>query len=97
MNYANEPSQNVSSSRLYNRGCTVYTHFTLFAQQFKMQMQCVQYASYSSLGGCRKARSALNSQWRSQDLEMGAQGVWGTEAPQRGPGAEPLVGGSGGA
>jgi len=40
-------------------------------------------------------------QWRSQDLEVGdteglvggAQGVWGTE---RGPGAEPLVGGSGG-
>ena len=25
-----------------------------------------------------------------------AQGVWGTEVPQRGPGAEPLVGGSGG-
>jgi len=25
-------------------------------------------------------------QWRSQDLEVGAQGVWGT---QRGPGAEP--------
>jgi len=32
----------------------------------------------------------------SQDLEVGAQGVWGTEVPQRGPGAEPLVGGSGG-
>ena len=29
--------------------------------------------------------------WRS-----GAQGVWGTEVPQRSPGAEPLVGGSGG-
>jgi len=26
----------------------------------------------------------------------GAQGVWRTEVPQRGPGAEPLVGGSGG-
>jgi len=26
----------------------------------------------------------------------GAQGVWGTEVPQQGPGAEPLVGGSGG-
>jgi len=26
----------------------------------------------------------------------GAQGVWGTEVPQGGPGAEPLVGGSGG-
>jgi len=25
----------------------------------------------------------------------GAQGVWGTEVPQLGPGAEPLVGGSG--
>jgi len=35
-------------------------------------------------------------QWRSQDLEVGAQGVWRTEVPQRGPGAEPLVGGSGG-
>jgi len=34
-------------------------------------------------------------QWRSQDLEVGAQGVWGTEVPQRGPAAEPLVGGSG--
>jgi len=33
-------------------------------------------------------------QWHSQDLEVGAQGVWGTEVPQRGPGAEPLVGGS---
>jgi len=39
----------------------------------------------------------LTNQWRSQDLEVGAQGVWGTEVPQRGPGAEPLVGGSGGA
>ena len=35
-------------------------------------------------------------QWRSQDLEVGAQGVWETEVPQRGPGAKPLVGGSGG-
>jgi len=35
-------------------------------------------------------------QWRSQDLEVGAQGVGGTEVPQRGPGAEQLVGGSGG-
>jgi len=35
------------------------------------------------------------SQWRSQDLEVGAHGVWGTEVPQRGPVAEPLVGGSG--
>jgi len=26
----------------------------------------------------------------------GAQGVWGAEVPQRGPWAEPLVGGSGG-
>ena len=26
----------------------------------------------------------------------GAQGVWGTEVPQRGPAAEPLVGGLGG-
>jgi len=26
----------------------------------------------------------------------GAQGVWGTEVPHRGPAAEPLVGGSGG-
>ena len=30
------------------------------------------------------------AQWRSQDWEVGAQGVWGTEVPQRGPGAEPL-------
>jgi len=36
----------------------------------------------------------LPIQWRSQDVE-GAQGVWETEVPQRGPGAEPLVGGSG--
>jgi len=36
------------------------------------------------------------TQWRSQDLE-GAQEVWGMEVPQRGPGEEPLVGGSGGA
>jgi len=36
------------------------------------------------------------TQWRSQDLEVEVQGVWGTEVPQRGPGAEPLVGGSGG-
>ena len=40
--------------------------------------------------------SLCSPQWRSQDLEVGAQGVWGTEVPQRGPGAEPLVGGSGG-
>ena len=32
-------------------------------------------------------------QWRSQDLEVGAQGVWGTEVPQRGPGAESGLGG----
>ena len=31
-------------------------HFTLFTQQFKIQTQCVQYASYNSLGGCSKAR-----------------------------------------
>jgi len=37
-----------------------------------------------------------DSQWRSQDLEVGAQWVWETEVPQRGPGAENLVGGSGG-
>jgi len=35
-------------------------------------------------------------QWRSQDLEVGTQWVWGTEVPQRSPGAEPLVGVSGG-
>jgi len=35
-------------------------------------------------------------QWRSQILRWGTQGVWGTEVPQRGPGDEPLVGGSGG-
>jgi len=40
---------------------------------------------------CTERLSLL--QWRSQDLEVGeAQGVWGTEVPQRGPGAEPLVG-----
>ena len=31
----------------------------------------------------------LTNQWRSQDLEVGAQGVWGTEIPPQGPGAEP--------
>ena len=36
-------------------------HFTLFTQQFKIQTQCVQYASYNSLGGCSKARRALAS------------------------------------
>jgi len=30
----------------------------------------------------------MRRQWRSQDLEVGAQGVWETEVPQRGPGAE---------
>ena len=35
-------------------------------------------------------------QWRSQGLEVGwAQGVWGTEVPQRGPGAEPRWGSGG--
>jgi len=30
------------------------------------------------------------NQWRSQGLEVGwAQGVWGMEVPQQGPGAEP--------
>ena len=49
-------------------------------------------------GRCRlcSAYAGNANQWRSQDLEVGAQGVWGTEVPQRGPGAEPLVGGSGG-
>ena len=36
---------------------------------------------------CRRPTSAAN-QWRSQDLEVGAQVVWGTEVPQRNPGAE---------
>jgi len=36
-------------------------HFTLFTQQFRIQMQCVQYATYNSLGGCSKARSALTT------------------------------------
>jgi len=34
-------------------------HF--IAQQLKIQMRCVQYATYSSLGGCSKARSALTT------------------------------------
>ena len=42
------------------------------------------------------AHRVFYCQWRSsQDLDVGAQGVWGTEVPQRNPGAEPLVGGSG--
>ena len=49
--------------------------------------------------GSRGRRSVsvagARAQWRSQDLEVGAQGIWGTEVPQRGPEAEPLVGGSG--
>ena len=38
-------------------------HFTLFTQQFKLQMQCVglQYATYSSLGRCSEAWSALTT------------------------------------
>jgi len=36
-----------------------------------------------------KRHSGVARIWR-----WGAQGVWGTEVPQRGPGAEPLVGGS---
>jgi len=36
------------------------------------------------------------NQWHSQDSAVErAQGVWGTEVPQRDPAAEPLVGGSG--
>jgi len=31
--------------------------FTPLAQQFEVQMRCVQYTTYSSLGGCSKARS----------------------------------------
>ena len=34
-------------------------HF--IAQQLKIQMRCVQYATYNSLGGCSKARSALTT------------------------------------
>ena len=37
-----------------------------------------------------------HSQWRSQDLEVGGTGCLGNGSPQRGPGTEPLVGGSGG-
>jgi len=37
-------------------------------------------------------------QWRSQALKAGwAQGAWGTEVLQRGPGAEPRWGSGGGA
>jgi len=38
------------------------------------------------------ADSADKQQTRSQDLEVGAQEVWGVEVPQRVPGTEPLVG-----
>jgi len=41
-------------------------------------------------------RLATQIQWQCPDLEVGAQRVWGTEVPQRGPEAEPLVGGLGG-
>jgi len=42
--------------------------------------------------------SDRSRQWRSQDSAVGgAEGVWGTEVPQRGPGAEPLVWGARGA
>jgi len=40
--------------------------------------------------------SACEDGPRSQDLEVGGRGNLGMEVPQRGPGAEPLVRGSGG-
>jgi len=53
-----------------------------------------QHSAIRHLTGCN-IQQCIHYQWRSQDLEVGAQGVWGTEVPQRGPGADPLVGGSG--
>ena len=53
------------------------------------------FVMYSTPLSTLTSPCSLN-QWRSQDLEVGAQRVWGTEVPQRGPGAKPLVGGSGG-
>ena len=51
-------------------------------------------AMHKRFGGGSLIHTLL--QWRSQDLEVGTQWVWGTEVPQRSPGAEPLVGVSGG-
>jgi len=39
----------------------VSPHSTLFTQQFNIQMQSVQYATYNSLGECSKARNALTT------------------------------------
>ena len=40
---------------------------------------------------CSNVLEYLNVyQWRSQDLELGAQGVW-DRSPQRGPGSRALV------
>jgi len=42
------------------------------------------------------AQPGFKSGGSTGGLVGGAQGVWGTEVPQQGPGAEPLVGRSGG-
>ena len=53
--------------------------------------QCMQHAASYAARQDSTRHDCRVAQWRSQDLEVGAQRVWGTEVPQRGPGAEPLV------
>ena len=52
-------SHNRTADRKVSAAASI--HITLFTQQFKIQMQCVQYATYNGLGGCSKARSALTT------------------------------------
>ena len=58
-------SRNLSCTWTY-KPLLITVHSTLLTQKFKymqfvIQMQCVQYATCNSLGGCSKARSALTT------------------------------------
>jgi len=74
----------VSSGTLYTLGCRVWATFTY---------TLVMLAQYCAI---LVFLWAPVSQWSSQDLEVGGTGGLGNGSPQRGLGAEPLVGGSGG-
>jgi len=55
------------------RGSTSFTshHFNLLTQQFKIQMQCVQYATDNSLGGCSEVRSTVKTaQYKEKEKKI---------------------------
>ena len=53
-------SSRVDDSRVVD-ACAVTSHFSLFTRSSKYKRNVYNNATYSSLGGCSKARSALTT------------------------------------